>query len=100
LEIALPAAKGMVAHAQQNWQQAIAWFQPVLSRLSAIGGSHAQREMFGLVYADALQQAESTTVPSFSAKAQTVELNKASRQKLTAIYSHQSLSTRTGARAS
>jgi tetratricopeptide (TPR) repeat protein len=57
-EVALPAAKGMVAHAQADWQQAIVLLKPVLPQLWAIGGSHAQRDLFEQIYLDALLQAE------------------------------------------
>ena len=56
--VALPAARGMVAHAQANWQQAIAHLKPVLPKLWAIGGSHAQRQLFDQIYLNAVQQAE------------------------------------------
>jgi tetratricopeptide (TPR) repeat protein len=58
LEVAIPAARGMVAHAQGNWSQAIAQLGFSLPRLSELGGSHAQRDLFEQVYLDAWLQAE------------------------------------------
>jgi hypothetical protein len=57
-KVALPAAQGMIAHAKGDWQGAIAHLQPVLPQLWAIGGSHAQRDLFQQIYLDALLQAE------------------------------------------
>ncbi|HEY9644209.1 MAG TPA: tetratricopeptide repeat protein [Coleofasciculaceae cyanobacterium] len=56
--VALSAARGLVAHAQADWQQAIAQLQSVLPHLWAIGGSHAQRQLFDQIYLNAVQQAE------------------------------------------
>ncbi|HEY9626344.1 MAG TPA: tetratricopeptide repeat protein [Coleofasciculaceae cyanobacterium] len=56
--VALPAAKGLVAYAQADWQQAIAYLKLVLPQLWAIGGSHAQRHLFDQIYVNAVQQAE------------------------------------------
>lgn len=57
-EVALPAARGMVAHAQGDWEKAIAQLKPTLSRLYEVGGSHAQRDLFEQVYLDAWLRAE------------------------------------------
>lgn len=58
VEVAIPAARGMVAHAQEDWEKAISEIQPTLSRLHKIGGSHAQRDLFEQVYLDAWLRAE------------------------------------------
>lgn len=58
IEVAVPAAKGMVAHARGDWQRAIAQLRPTLPRLHEIGGSHAQRDLFEQVYLDAWLRAE------------------------------------------
>ena len=94
IEIALPAAKGMVAHAQQDWQQAIALLQPVLSRLGAIGGSHAQRDLFEQVYVDALRHVEQHEVHYFSFKQHSPEPSGTTNQKPTAIYGYQNLAAK------
>ena len=57
-EVAVPAARGMAAHAQGKWERAIAEFGSILSRLHTIGGSHAQRDLFEQVYLDAWLRAE------------------------------------------
>ncbi|MBD2195469.1 MULTISPECIES: tetratricopeptide repeat protein [Calothrix] len=54
LEVAIPAARGMLAHAQGDFYRTVAELKPVLSRLQEIGGSHAQRVLFEQVYQDAL----------------------------------------------
>ncbi|MBH8572975.1 tetratricopeptide repeat protein [Nostocaceae cyanobacterium CENA369] len=54
LEIAIPAARGMVAHAQGDFNTTVAELKPVLSRLQEVGGSHAQRVLFKQVYQDAM----------------------------------------------
>ncbi|MDM9384114.1 tetratricopeptide repeat protein [Chlorogloeopsis sp. ULAP01] len=58
LEVAIPAAKGMVAHAKGDFNTAIAQLKPVLPRLHSVGGSHAQRVLFKQVYQDALLLAQ------------------------------------------
>lgn len=62
LEVALPAAQGMVAHAKGESKCAIARLKPILPRLYEIGGSHAQRQLFEQVYYDARLRIEQTTV--------------------------------------
>ena len=57
-EVAVPAARGMAAHAQGKWERAIAELGSILSRLHTIGGSHAQRDLFEQIYLDAWLRAE------------------------------------------
>jgi len=57
-ELAIPAARGLLAHAEEDWQTAMAELKPVLSRLWAIGGSHAQRNLFHQIYWDASAKIE------------------------------------------
>ncbi len=54
LEVAIPAARGMVAHAQGDFHTAVFEFQLVLPHLHEIGGSHAQRVLFEEIYHDAV----------------------------------------------
>ena len=54
VKIAIPAARGMVAHAQGDFQTTVNELKFVLSRLHEIGGSHAQRVLFAEIYQDAL----------------------------------------------
>jgi tetratricopeptide (TPR) repeat protein len=56
--VAIPAAKGMVAYAQGDWQGTVAQFEPILEHLWKLGGSHTQRELFDQVYRDALSHKE------------------------------------------
>ncbi len=56
--VAIPAARGMIAHAKGDWLTAIALLKPVLPHLHEIGGSHAQRVLFEQVYLDALLRTE------------------------------------------
>ncbi len=58
LEVVLPAARGMIAHAQGNMQKVIDELGSVLPRLQETGGSHAQRDLFEQVYLDALIHAK------------------------------------------
>jgi tetratricopeptide (TPR) repeat protein len=55
-EIVIPAATGLIAHAQRDFASTITALQPVLPRLVCLGGSHAQRELFQQIYEDALRQ--------------------------------------------
>ncbi|BDI19327.1 tetratricopeptide repeat protein 38 family protein [Nostoc cf. commune SO-36] len=54
VELAIPAARGMVAHAKGDFNTTVVELKPVLPRLHEIGGSHAQRVLFGQVYQDAV----------------------------------------------
>jgi tetratricopeptide (TPR) repeat protein len=53
-EVALPAAEGLLAHAQGNYAAAARALLPVLPRLPEIGGSHAQRDLFEQIADDSL----------------------------------------------
>ncbi len=52
---AVPAAVASVAHRRRDYRQVIDLLMPVRHRLVQMGGSHAQREVFLLMLADALQ---------------------------------------------
>lgn len=56
LKLAVPAAKGLVAHAQGDWEGAIAHLRPVLPHLYRLGGSHTQQALFQAVYRHAAEQ--------------------------------------------
>lgn len=45
-ELAWPAARGVVAYAQQRWQEARRELQPLMARLHLLGGSTAQQRWF------------------------------------------------------
>jgi predicted Zn-dependent protease len=52
-DVALPAARGLVAHAQGRHEDASQMLGPTIAAMAQIGGSHAQRELFELVLLDA-----------------------------------------------
>jgi hypothetical protein len=53
-DVAVPACEGLVAHARGEYGLAAKRLLSVLPRLSEIGGSHAQRDLFEQVCDDAL----------------------------------------------
>jgi hypothetical protein len=53
-DVALPAARGLVAHARGDFVAARSELGPTLARLREIGGSHAQRDLFQQLYLDSL----------------------------------------------
>jgi hypothetical protein len=56
-EAAVPAAHGLAAHAAGDWAGAAQLLSQALPHIGAIGGSHAQRALFGLIHLDALIRA-------------------------------------------
>jgi hypothetical protein len=56
-QVALPACRGLLAHARGDWATAAMQLEQALPRLLAIGGSHAQRALFEQIHVDALQRA-------------------------------------------
>lgn len=54
-QVAVPAGRGLLAHAEGRWADAALALEQALPRLVAIGGSHAQRELFEQIHLDALQ---------------------------------------------
>ena len=55
--VAVPACRGLRAHARGDVAEAVDALGPALPRLLEIGGSHAQRELFDQIYVDALLRA-------------------------------------------
>ncbi|MEM5541278.1 tetratricopeptide repeat protein [Sulfitobacter sp. AS92] len=53
-EVALPAARGIAAHAKGDWATAIRELGMALPRMAECGGSHAQRDLFEQIHLDAL----------------------------------------------
>lgn len=53
-DVALPAARGILAHAQGDWSAAISQMAHALPRMAECGGSHAQRDLFEQIHLDAL----------------------------------------------
>ena len=52
-EVALPAARGVVGHARGDYAAAVKWLSLANPRMTEIGGSHAQRDLFGQLLLDA-----------------------------------------------
>jgi hypothetical protein len=52
--VAVPAARGLLAHAHSDWSAAVEQLGLALPNLEQIGGSHAQRDLFVRVHRDAL----------------------------------------------
>ena len=52
--VALPASRGLLAHARGDYALAVDELGQALPRLNEIGGSHAQRDLFAQAYLDAL----------------------------------------------
>ena len=57
-DAALPAAHALAAHAMGDWNGAVQGLSAALPHLQAIGGSHAQRDLFEQLHLDALMRAE------------------------------------------
>ena len=55
-QVCVPAALGLLAHAQGHWARAVQQLGLALPRLVEIGGSHAQRDLFHQIWLDALQR--------------------------------------------
>lgn len=56
-EVALPAARAILAHAQGDHPAAIRLMGQALPRMAETGGSHAQRDLFEQIHLDALLRA-------------------------------------------
>jgi hypothetical protein len=56
-DVALPAARGLLAHARGQWDCAATELAWALPRMAEIGGSHAQRDLFTRVHRDAVARA-------------------------------------------
>ncbi len=53
VDIALPAARGLMAHARGQWRRTSEILEEILPRMHHLGGSHAQRALFEMVLLDA-----------------------------------------------
>ncbi len=52
-QVAVPAALGLLAHANGDWHGAVEGLGRALPQLQSIGGSHAQRDLFEQLHLDA-----------------------------------------------
>ncbi len=52
-DVALPACCGVLAHARHRHAEAVHWLSLAAPMLQSIGGSHAQRDLFGQLLLDA-----------------------------------------------
>ncbi|HSW18225.1 MAG TPA: tetratricopeptide repeat protein [Ramlibacter sp.] len=52
--VALPASRGLLAHARGDWPRAAEQLGHALPGMTQIGGSHAQRDLFDQIHLDAL----------------------------------------------
>ncbi|KKC38778.1 hypothetical protein WH87_07695 [Devosia epidermidihirudinis] len=52
-QVALPACRGVLAHARRDYANAVRWLSVANPRMQEIGGSHAQRDLFGQLLLDA-----------------------------------------------
>lgn len=55
-KVAVPLARGMLAHAVKDWSAAVADLGAAIPYLQKMGGSHVQQHLFEQVYIDALMQ--------------------------------------------
>ena len=53
-DVALPAARGLLAHARGDHASAVRQLGSTLPRMLEVGGSHAQRDLFEQIHLDAL----------------------------------------------
>jgi len=55
-DVAAPVARGLLAHARGRYSDAANELERALPRMTEIGGSHAQRDLFTRVYRDAMKK--------------------------------------------
>lgn len=56
-EVALPAARGLIAYALYDWKKTTKELKPVIHRLHEVGGSNTQRQLFAQIHENAQRQA-------------------------------------------
>ncbi|HVZ44562.1 MAG TPA: tetratricopeptide repeat protein [Ramlibacter sp.] len=59
--VCVPAARGLLAHARGQWRAAMDHLGEALPRMTEIGGSHAQRDLFSQLQLDAMLHAGAYT---------------------------------------
>jgi len=60
-EVAVPAVEGLLAYSKEDYRRAVDCLWPIRDRIVGIGGSHAQREVFVDILADACLRAGAYT---------------------------------------
>ena len=55
-DVAIPIARGVIAHAIYDWRKSVKELKPLIHRLHEIGGSNTQRKLFEQIYEDANQE--------------------------------------------
>ena len=82
VRVAVPAARGLLAHARGDWVGAAEQLSAALPRLVSIGGSHAQRDLFEQIYIDALERSgelgavQNLLQPRLNAQPQSLRLRR------------------------
>ncbi len=82
VQVAVPAARGLLAYARGQWAAAVEQLGAALPGLASIGGSHAQRELFEQIWLDALQRngqwgaVQNLLQPRLNAQPQSVRLRQ------------------------
>lgn len=89
--VAVPAARGLLAHAGGDWKTAVEALGHALPRLVEIGGSHAQRDLFAQVHLDALVKgghlagAQNLLQPQVNAQPESKRLRRQARELYAAL---------------
>jgi hypothetical protein len=89
--VAVPAARGMLAHANGDWKTAVEALGHTFPRLMEIGGSHAQRDLFAQVHLDALVKsghlagAQNLLQPQLRAQPESKRLQRQARSLYAAL---------------
>jgi hypothetical protein len=90
-EVALPACRGLLAHAQGRYAEAAHDLALALPRLQLIGGSHAQRDLFAQIHLDALlhagqwSAAQNLLQPQLNSQPESLRLRELARRTYAAL---------------
>ena len=85
-DVALPAARGLLAHARGDHALAVRELGSALPRLLEVGGSHAQRDLFEQIHLDALVRsgqwvgAQNLLQPRTNAQPESLRLARQARE--------------------
>ena len=92
--VAVPACRGLLAHARGQWAAAAEGLSQALPQLLRIGGSHAQRDLFEQIHIDALLQSgqhgavQNLLQPRANAQPQSLRLRRQLHQVYGALGLH------------